>query len=78
MFRNMTVSLVEHELIKTTVAKAKELRGYAEPLITLAKTTVLLTAGSLLIARVLKRLLASSSQSWVRGIRNVPEVTSAF
>ena len=38
MFRNMTVSLVEHELIKTTVAKAKELRGYAEPLITLAKS----------------------------------------
>ena len=37
MFRNMTVSLVDHELIKTTVAKAKELRGYAEPLITLAK-----------------------------------------
>jgi len=37
MFRNMTVSLFEHELIKTTVAKAKELRGYAEPLITLAK-----------------------------------------
>jgi large subunit ribosomal protein L17 len=33
----MTVSLVEHELIKTTVAKPKELRGYAEPLITLAK-----------------------------------------
>ena len=38
MFRNMTVSLVEHELIITTVAKAKELRGYAEPLITLAKS----------------------------------------
>jgi len=38
MFRNMAVSLVEHELIKTTVPKAKELRGYAEPLITLAKT----------------------------------------
>ena len=37
MFRNMTVSLVEHELIKTTVPKAKELRSYAEPLITLAK-----------------------------------------
>ena len=37
MFRNMTSSLVEHEIIKTTVAKAKELRGYAEPLITLAK-----------------------------------------
>ena len=37
MFRNMTSSLVEHEIIKTTLAKAKELRGYAEPLITLAK-----------------------------------------
>jgi large subunit ribosomal protein L17 len=37
MFRNMTTSLVEHEIIKTTLPKAKELRGYAEPLITLAK-----------------------------------------
>ena len=37
MFRNMAVSLVEHELIKTTLPKAKELRSYAEPLITLAK-----------------------------------------
>ncbi|TQV67336.1 50S ribosomal protein L17 [Exilibacterium tricleocarpae] len=38
MFRNMTASLVEHELIKTTLPKAKELRRYAEPLITLAKS----------------------------------------
>jgi large subunit ribosomal protein L17 len=37
MFRNMTSSLVEHEIIKTTLIKAKELRGVAEPLITLAK-----------------------------------------
>ena len=37
MFRNMAVSLVEHELIKTTLIKAKELRTVAEPLITLAK-----------------------------------------
>jgi len=37
MFKNMVVSLVEHELIKTTVPKAKELRRHAEPLITLAK-----------------------------------------
>ena|SRR5690554_5317621 len=37
MFRNMTASLVEHEIIKTTVVKAKELRMVAEPLITLAK-----------------------------------------
>lgn len=37
MFRNMTNSLVEHELIKTTLPKAKELRRFAEPLITLGK-----------------------------------------
>jgi len=37
MFRNMSVSLIEHELIKTTLAKAKELRRVVEPLITLAK-----------------------------------------
>ena len=38
LFRNMTVSLVRHETIKTTVPKAKELRRVAEPLVTLAKT----------------------------------------
>jgi len=37
MFRNMACSLMEHEVIKTTVPKAKELRKVAEPLITLAK-----------------------------------------
>ena len=38
MFRNMAASLFQHEMIKTTVPKAKELRRVAEPLITLAKT----------------------------------------
>ena len=38
MFRNMAVSLIEHEVIKTTLPKAKELRRVVEPLITLAKT----------------------------------------
>ena len=37
MFKNMAVSLIEHEVIKTTVPKAKELRRLAEPLITLEK-----------------------------------------
>jgi large subunit ribosomal protein L17 len=37
MFQNMTVSLMQHELITTTLPKAKELRRVAEPLITLAK-----------------------------------------
>ena len=38
MFRNMTVSLMHHEMIRTTLPKAKELRRVAEPLITIAKT----------------------------------------
>ena len=38
MFRNMASSLIKHELIRTTLPKAKELRRVAEPLITLAKT----------------------------------------
>ncbi len=38
MFRNMAASLFEHELIKTTLPKAKELRMVAEPLITIAKS----------------------------------------
>lgn len=38
MFRNMAASLIKHELIRTTLPKAKELRRVAEPLITLAKT----------------------------------------
>ena len=37
MFKNMVTSLVEHEFIKTTLPKAKELRSVAEPLITLSK-----------------------------------------
>jgi large subunit ribosomal protein L17 len=38
LFRSLTTSLLRHELIKTTLPKAKELRGYAEPLITMAKS----------------------------------------
>ena len=38
MFSNMAISLFDHEVIKTTLPKAKELRRVAEPLITLAKT----------------------------------------
>lgn len=37
MFKNMCISLVEHEVIKTTLPKAKELRRHIEPLITLSK-----------------------------------------
>lgn len=38
LFKNMTVALIEKEIIRTTVAKAKELRRFAEPLITLSKS----------------------------------------
>lgn len=37
MFQNMVSSLVTHEIIRTTLPKAKELRRFAEPIITLAK-----------------------------------------
>jgi large subunit ribosomal protein L17 len=39
MFKNMAVSLIQHEQIRTTLPKAKELRRVAEPLITMAKTS---------------------------------------
>ena len=38
MFSNMAASLIKHEIIRTTLPKAKELRGVVEPMITLAKT----------------------------------------
>ena len=41
MFRNMASSLIKHEVIKTTLPKAKELRRVVEPLITLAKEATL-------------------------------------
>jgi|SRR5688572_2716560 len=41
MLRNMTVSLLKHEAIKTTLPKAKELRRVAEPIITLGKSPTL-------------------------------------
>ena len=41
MLRNMMNSLIEHEVIKTTVPKAKELRSVIEPMITLAKEATL-------------------------------------
>ena len=41
MLRNMTVSILRHEAIKTTVPKAKELRRVVEPILTLGKTDTL-------------------------------------
>ena len=41
MFRNMSNSLLRHEIIKTTLPKAKELRSYVDPVITLSKNATL-------------------------------------
>lgn len=41
LFRNLTASLIHNEIINTTLPKAKELRRYAEPLITLSKSNTL-------------------------------------
>lgn len=41
MLSNMSVSLIQHEIIKTTLARAKELRRFCEPLLTLAKKDTL-------------------------------------
>ncbi len=41
MFRNMMASLIDHETIRTTLPKAKELRRFIEPMITLAKEDTL-------------------------------------
>jgi len=46
MFRNMSVALIQHESIRTTTAKAKELRMHIEPLVTLAKKAALADDGT--------------------------------
>jgi large subunit ribosomal protein L17 len=55
LFRNLTNSLLEHELIQTTLPKAKELRRYAEPLITLSKNNNTLAGRRLAFARTRNR-----------------------
>lgn len=59
LFRNLTNALLEHELIRTTLPKAKELRRYAEPLITLSKTNDTLAGRRLAFARTRDRQIVS-------------------
>jgi large subunit ribosomal protein L17 len=58
MLRNMTVSLLRHEVIKTTLPKAKELRRVAEPILTLGKNPSLANK-RLAFARLRDRAIVS-------------------
>lgn len=55
MFKNMSVSLIEHELIRTTLPKAKDLRRVIEPIITHAKNNDTVAARRLAFARLRDR-----------------------
>lgn len=78
MFRNMAGSLVRHEIIKTTLPKAKELRRVVEPLITLAKTDSVANR-RLAFARTRDNgSWQNCLTNWARVSRAVPVVTLAF
>ena len=69
---------MEHELIKTTLPKAKELRSYAEPLITLAKKDSVANR-RLAFDRVRNKAAVGKlfSASWARATKSAPAATSA-
>ena len=69
MYRNMAASLIQHETIRTTLPKAKELRRVVEPLITLAKQDGVRVVAWPSIACATRRRSASSSVSWGRASR---------
>ena len=71
MLRNMMNSLIEHEVIKTTLPKAKELRRVVEPMITLAKDATLPTAAWRLTVCVAATVFPSCSTTWVHALRRV-------
>ena len=77
MFQNMAVSLFEHELIKTTLPKAKELRRVAEPLITLAKEDSVANRRLAFDRTVRKLPLASCSTTWASATPTVRAATCA-
>lgn len=78
MFRNMAGSLVRHEIIKTTLPKAKELRRVVEPLITLAKTDSVANR-RLAFARTRDNgSWQNCLTNWARVSRAAPVVTLAF
>lgn len=77
MLRNMTNSLLRHEVIKTTLPKAKELRRVVEPIITLGKKPSLANRRLAFIACAIVRWSSRSSTSWARVMLPVRVAMSA-
>lgn len=75
MFKNMAVSMIEHELIKTTLPKAKELRSVVEPLITLAKVDSVANRRLASLVCVQKQQLQNCSLKLHHVCNNVQAVT---
>jgi ribosomal protein L17 len=69
MLRNMMNSLIEHEAIKTTLPKAKELRRVVEPMITLAKVATVANRRLAFTACATATASPSCSTNWARASR---------
>lgn len=78
MFRNMTASLIKHEMIKTTLPKAKELRGVIEPLITLAKKEAVLRQDNNLSQQQKNEQIVALRRLAFARIRNKEAVKALF
>lgn len=78
MFSNMAASLIESEVIKTTLPKAKELRRVVEPLITLAKEDSVANRRLAFAGLEARPPLASCFPSLVPAIKTAPVVTPAY
>lgn len=78
MFRNMTASLFKHEIIKTTLPKAKELRKIVEPLITLAKGEAIVRTDSKMLEEDKKFKIVALRRQAFNAIRNKAAVKKLF
>ena len=78
MFSNMCCSLIEHELIRTTLPKAKDLRRYIEPLITVSKVDSVATRRHVFDTLRSKVLWVNCSQPWGLVMLSVQAVMCAY
>ena len=78
MFRNMSISLIKHEAIKTTLPKAKELRGHVEPLISLARKEIKLRQTLDVSTTEFKAKSVALRKQAFNGLRNSAAVKKLF